>query len=590
MGTETDRRPAGAGGQVDVGDVILEVLTSAILKRHSLPDDSATHAEVKQWVRGALGDSWWDLLYDIYNVVEGLPQRLINLATDISNVPSSVVKDLQSYLVPNAFLQTLEGDLKQAVTANWSSIEANLRTGFRELTQHISLIGQFAQAFKYYGTRFNYVKNSFEDLAKILGKNPPEAALMQALERLITCKDAAGAEQALVDLMKLVVVDSNPIFRLAEAVLHSGFSGVWSNIFPCPVAPGDLNLWINPKPSVEAAEREFRKELVAAVDHYCRGKFGSGEAKGVLRAADDRLALQLLADFISVILSTTFGFILRRPTLPSPTLPKLAWAFPFQQAVRADDVANEVSIALSRQLGYQAKAGAGLLLRGFWDVSTMNNSLVEGLASLAGNTFSGLLEAFLHDLFWSVEIHEAYPDDTKSDNFVWAWDTEETINGAPSNTLQYRVFVRSSVVAQAEAEILTKLITNPASETLRKLLTDYGAYMDAIRDYRPDDARAEVTTDAVTITSVSLDGSGKAVIEADSGYPADFPSPPVLRAYCAGECIVMQKIATAPGASRYRVNFDRLQSGSMLYIRSNYGDMSTQIVNPASAIDPAVRS
>jgi len=332
---------------------------------------------------------------------------------------------------------------------------------------------------------------------------------------------------------------------------------------------------INPNPAnnpICDEEREFRLEVIAAIDHYCHGKFGGGNGKTLLRAADDRLAIELIADISSVLFSTFFGYILRRPALPSPVLPKPEWAHPFNHIRRADDHAHKMSITFSRQVTYPLKASLGLVLRGFWELNTLNNSLVEGITSLASNLVSSLLESFLYDFLWSVEIHETYTpyQEIKDPDLVWGWSTLEPIFNDSKENVQYLnfgVWVRKSIVSSAEAKLLKRLINENevVKELLQDLLKDYGAYVQSIRDYSDNPVLPEVLTDSLEVTLTNK------TLTAKCTFPNNFPSIPVLRAYVDGKSLIMKNTGSNSGKSQYTCNIEKKSADSVIYVRSNYG-------------------
>jgi hypothetical protein len=559
----------------DPADTMARALTVLLRARDTMPADTTDPAVTSEWVKATLGTSYLEwypgeaTVDEIWNTVQSLPGR-------ITDLPSQIETGLGEAFRPDTYLGPLISDVERIVGSEWSTIESDLQKGLAEITQYAALMGQVNAALKHYERRFGYAMSSLKDLASLTGRDFPALDLLGAIKGFITSPNAGDAETALIALMKMSIVDSNPMFQMAGLVMTPGLGGVWSNIFPCALAPGQLNQWINPDPPasgppVSAEERDYRKELVAAIDHYCRGRFGGPNGGGALRGADDRLALEVLADLASVVLTTTFAYVVRHPNLPSPVIPTAEWAQRFLK-LRADDRGNQFSLTFSRHLGYQVKAVAGLVFRGFWAINTLNAALVEAIASVLGNLFGGLFEAALRDLLWSVEIHEVYPDQ-KLNAAAWTWDTQETINGDATQHLKYGVFIRANVLEEAERPLLQKLITS--FSTLQALLKDYGAYMDSLRDYQPDEV-VSVTTDTVSVTDVSR-ASTTATVKATSSFPAEFPSIPVLRAYCDGQYVVMQKVssqAKAKGAS-YVAKLTDLTPGSTLSVRSNYGGVAT---------------
>jgi hypothetical protein len=283
-----------------------------------------------------------------------------------------VEKEFEKFL-PHSVIHKLLEDLEKAVKKGEKDIEKELQKGIKQVTRYITAIGQIAHELDYYLVRFEYAVNSLKDLALIVGNNAPPEKFFNALRDLISAKKPGESFKAMLNLMELLLISSNPLFKLAEVVLNIVKGKGLSHAFPYAVAPGDLDLWINPTKDklkdrdihigteIEEQERAFRLEMVAAIDHYCRGKFGGKELQSVLRAADDRLAIELIADLSSVLLSTVFGYVLRHPRLPSPTLPKHEWAHPFNHIRRADDGAAKMSITISRQITYPLKSGVGLV-------------------------------------------------------------------------------------------------------------------------------------------------------------------------------------------------------------------------------------
>jgi hypothetical protein len=225
-------------------------------------------------------------------------------------------------------------------------------------------------------------------------------------------------------------------------------------------------------------------------------------------------------------------------------------------------------------------------LRGFWDISTLNNSLVEGVTSLISNTVSSVLESFLHDFLWSVEIHETYtkPDPDKDSKCVWGWKTQEAIHAGSNGDqyLYYGVWVRPSIMSEVEAGILKKLVTENefTRELLQNLLQDYGAYMQSIRDYTDEDwEETGVVTDTLKITS----SKSSAALTAQSRYSKSFPSAPVLRAYYEGKCMVMKLNKENKEGEQSTAEYEcvipaeKTDHGA-IYIRSNYGGKSKKFI------------
>jgi hypothetical protein len=539
-----------------------------------------------------LGDAWYPGKYAIEAIeaaVNEIKRTVGTISTHVGQLPGKIThaaETLEHMLQPSPFLTGLlgkaEGIEAELQKKFGERLRPKLEAGLGQLEQMITLIHLVQTEFDYIEKRFGYAANSLASLNKILDKGSAAPSLLVSLEGLVVARSGKDAMTALLGLAEYALVHANPAVGLALAVVHGGGGGVWSKLFPYSLAPGDLDAWINEEKhedgtKVEGEEREFRKELVAALDHYCRGKFGNQDFKGMLRAVDQREAIQTLVDLTSVLFSTLFGYVLRHPKLPSPTLPKLEWAHPFHGKVRHDDMAAEFAITFSRHFSYQIKSVTGLVARGFWEVSSHNEALVETVSAIASNLFSSLIESFLHNLLWSVEIHETYGESSQA--AVWRWNTREKADGA--GALAYQVYVRPGLLSDVEAAALKKLFDRKEADVLKKLLADYGAYADALRPYRAVDM-TDAAKDEVAIAAVAGDKSGSVKVTATSTYPTTFPSIPVLRAYCNGKPLVMKKSGPANGGSQgYECTFVpsdlfSVTKGDTIYVRSNYGGATSQ--------------
>jgi hypothetical protein len=501
----------------------------------------------------------------------------------VVSIPSKITgaaETLQHMVQPSPLLTELvvgAGNIETKLEQEFEKkLSPKLQAGLAQLVQLITLLQLIHKEYDYVERRFKYALNSFASLNQILKKGSSTPRLLENIQHLLMPRDGKDAGMALLGLAEYALVHANPVMGMAMSIVHGGGGGMWSDLFPYGLAPGDLDAWIN-EDKVDPEEREFRKEMVAALDHYFRGKYGSKDHKGLLRAADQREAIQTLIDLTSVLFSTLFGYALRHPKLPSMSLPKLDWAHPFPGVVRHDDSAAEFAITFSRHLGYQVKAVTGLYLRGFWEVNTHNDALVESVSAIASNLFNTLIEAFLHNLLWSIEIHETYEETSK--NSVWNWDTKEAVDGG--GTLSYQVFVRPGFLSEVEAKILKSILARKEADVLKKLLRDYGAYADALRPYREVELPV-AAKDKVVIDKVAAVKPETVKVSARSTHPANFLSVPVLRAYCNGTALVMKATGTAGSKPQlyectFASNGTNLKEGDTIHVRSNYGGAASQV-------------
>jgi len=338
------------------------------------------------------------------------------------------------------------------------------------------------------------------------------------------------------------------------------------------IQPGMLNGWLNAEPDYAVfdprrsmEEIEFRRERVAAFDQYLRSE--SADFGKLLRSSDQRGAVEALLDVTGVVCSTLFGFVLRAPGLPSPSLPKMDFANPFAKSVRADDMGDDVAATLSRQIVQPMKSVLGVVLNGVWAFSPNNRALVETISGFLGHVVRSLLEFLMHDLFWSFEIHECYGADKARDGALLMppWKAGETAQDG--GVLEYRVFRRAGVLGEVESDVLGNLLTG--SPTLMNLLKDYAAYREALRDYRGLLAYG-VVSDEVKATT---DFSGTTLtVKAESKWKnLTIPSIPVLRAYYNGLPIVLVAKGGDTKSQTYEGRFDNAPGDGQVWIRSNYG-------------------
>lgn len=496
------------------------------------------------------------------------------------------VETLKQYFLDDAdkVIHSIKGEIAQAGS-------------FTPLATHVNLLRSLQDVGAGYLDRFEMAANS---ILKLIEKVNPEMELIENLiprmrkllfSKPTSAKDALKDElETLGELIGFMIVQMNPALRVAVKLMSKGSKdGILQSVFPMWIQPGMLNGWLGASQDFEVfypdsdekkgIELEFRRELVAALDRYFRS--ASDSHGKLLRATDQRSSVEGLLDVVGVICSTVFGFVLRSsPNIPSACLPKLDFANPFAASVRADDFGDEVAATIARQIAQPLKAVLGVALNGVWIFTPNNQPLVEAVSGFLAHAVRSLIEFLLRDLFWSVEIHETYENDTsQNDKLVKIdpWDTGERCPDGPK--LVYRVYRHYGLLGNLEADTIGTLLTG--SPLLLDLLKDFVAYRAAIREYEgtlalgvpSDDVSAKATFDGKTL-----------VVTAKSDWTnLTIPSKPVLRAYYEGKPIVLTPESGDAHTETYTGRFPNSVGGGQLWVGSNYGGSCTRLVSLVSA-------
>lgn len=440
-----------------------------------------------------------------------------------------------------------------------SPVEQKIAPVAKEVFERLpyqSLIKLMLREAEDYEKRLEYVMNSLYKLERAVTGNKLENSPFKIKFKTI--------ENDLVAIAGWVFRHTT-LGMFISLIEDPTLKNVVSKIIPLPpkVEADFLHVWLTEK-GVDPEEREFRKQLVACVDHFVRDHRAIRGNLAIPTGSSAKNATNLLSDFLSLLFSCVGGFAFRHPNVPSPTLPKLHWAKRHRPPRRPFDGADVVSTGVSRSISYAIKGAVGTIGRGAWEINAHNDALIEGIASGVASLVGALIQSLLHDLFWAVEIREIYNDQQKDALAHWP----SVPDGEADPTSCWGVTIRTKIVPQAWAKTLGDVIAKKEPE-LVGLLHSYTAYMDAIRPYTDPLGIGE--DEKISIDSYE-ESPSKLVItyECTSG---DLERCPVIRAYCNGAATVMTPDSFGAKKKRtYTCAFDEVPpEDAMAYVRSGWG-------------------
>ena len=357
-------------------------------------------------------------------------------------------------------------------------------------------------------------------------------------------------------LIETVLVSSNPMMAALDWIVKSAIAGelYMPEDMGYGLSPGRLYAFVN-DPALEpgknggSGEREFRIELVSALDRYFRGEYdlpaitASPATLQSIQRVDGKTALQTLTDVFRILVQVSFGFVFRIPQMPSVIAPRMSLLHDRHGHQPQLVAARHASATLSRALASPIKAITGLLLRGFWEVSSHNEALVELVSSSVSQTLGSFVESVTHTLFALIEIREVYNDPSQCDRCLVSWPTQAKWDTKQNKTTFQAVVIRRGLLGDEEKEdalfkgldtIFKKVKEKNRGSILESLLKDYGTYIEISRDYHEPD---------MTDNSIKVSATMKQqLISVQAEYDdKDKNLPIVLRVYAAGNYTIMDE-------------------------------------------------
>jgi len=565
----------------------------------SLPPEGAKEEDIKDWVDDIINIKINEWLKDeqIPDYIQG--KKTTDWVMDIINpylnkinkrlnaIPGEMKKEVEK--LKSDIINPLEKKIWDFATfpvkLAKDEVENRIKGFFEPLTEKIeSIIDIFSLAYHLEENdvlkvkdRIEYVINAFIFLLS----NKELSAVSDVLKDFIAIDyskelDKDEKKKLTKDITTLceeILISSSPLLATIGWVVECAIEGKLHlpNNKGFGLSPGRLYEFIN-SDEVKQEEREFRLELVSALDRYIHGEYethspaqkqndssaSSNPEDRETHSIDSKPATQILTDLLNIVLQTSVSYIFRLPHMPSTMAPT---NFLLQQNTLdhvQNKAAHQASSMISRSVGAPVKALSGVLFRGFWEVSTHNDAIVEVVSASFSHMVSSLVKSVSHTLFSLIEIRELYTDLSGTNNCMTCWPTKVPYtdsNNADQYTYQ-AVVLRKGVLKDKKTEdliikALSEIFKQTKSLTIREddketktiqvdsillsLLKDYGTYLEMSRYYHAPD-----------IKDYSIDVNLKTISDSKTEIIAEYDDPDpklrtVLRAYVQGKCIILNK-------------------------------------------------
>lgn len=531
--------------------------------------------------------------------LDGLPKKI---QTEVDKLKNNIIDPIEKKVWNFATYP-----VKQASSA----IKNEITTFLKPLTKRIeSVLGFFHLASVLQKENVLDVKKRFKwavNAFAFLLNNDELGDFICTIETLIDTDYSKGLNHNEIEtllchfeeLFKEILINSSPMLGAINWIVECAIN----NEFQLPgdkgfaLSPGRLYEFINDD-ELEEGEREFRKELVSALDRYIHGEFeiasantSNSSTKDVetrtTHAADSKLTVQILSDILGITLQTSIQFIFRLPHMPSIMAPKNSLFQPEEKAHPQNRAAKHASATISRSISAPIKATTGMLFRGFWEVSTHNDSIVEVLSSTLAHFVGSFVESVSHTLFSLIEIREIYDIESSGDRILYSWPTRTTYDIDKTQYIHQAVILRKGVIngEAIEADVHKALknifdlckpdkdkkatkekAKNPkANSIILSLIQDYSTYIEISREHQePDMSDKSIEVQGSNVNNASL-------ITAVYEDP-DPALPIVLRAFSRGKSYIMNKGIDArsdegEGKYKYSLNLDfKLSESDIIHV------------------------
>ncbi len=571
----------------------------------SMPDEDASDEDLKQWAQevldklessktdpellGGYGEYLWSWVAPIVNpildVIRGTISSVERTAKKARDELSGLIDKVETRV--DTLENAIANKVYEAVHAQVVEGETIVRDIFGTLTEPLkkelhAAVEVFEIAFKLKEKKILDTKQRIIWVADALAfvlRNEEISALITDIGTILEAEKNDDRITAFGDFVETIVVDSSPMLSFVKLIVSwiSDPEKFELPHFGMGLTPGRLYEFLNGTVvnPVDGKEREFRIELVSALDRYFHGEYevpqlaamagrdgnnsnGTNnttlhEAPRQTHSVDSKLAIQTLTDVIRIVLQTSFGFVFRAPHLPSLMAPKMSLLQPSAQLHHQPHLvaAKHASATMSRAISAPIKAVSGLLFRGVWEVNAHNEALVELVASTISEIIGSITGTLTYSLFSLLEIREVYDDPKDINRCLLSWNTRA--EWAHGNTTFQAVVVVKGMLGNAALEndffgVITGLLEDAKNDKdkngvsrvsmIENLLKDYGAYLELSRDcHEPD-----LTDNSIT---VDLKPSADSVLVTATFTDTDKDLPVVLRVYADGQHKIMGKDHTA---------------------------------------------
>ena len=579
----------------------------------SIPDEDASDEDLKKWAQefldkleisktdpellgGTYGEYLWSWIAPIVNPILN---EIRGTITRVETAAETARKELRALI---SHVETRVGTLENAIANKvYEAVHAQVVKGetivkdiFGTLTEPLkkelhAAVEVFEIAFKLKKKKILDTEQRILWVADALAfvlHNKEVSTLITDIGKILEADDNRQRIAAFEEFVETIVVKSSPMLSFVSLVVSwiSDPKNFELPHFGMGLTPGRLYEFLNgtdEKPVLDE-EREFRIELVSALDRYFHGEYevpqlaamaGLGgnnrngtndtalhEAPRQTHSVDSKLAIQTLTDVIRIVLQTSFGFIFRAPHLPSLMAPKMSLLRPSVQLHQQPHLvaAKHASATMSRAISAPIKALSGLLFRGVWEVNAHNEALVELVASTISEIIGSITGTLTYSLFSLLEIREVYDDPKPIKRCLLGWKTGA--EWAPGNPTFQAVVVAKGMLGNEKLEddfydvindLLEDAENNSRVSMIENLLKDYGAYLELSRDcHEPD-----LTDNSI---KVDLKPSADSILVTATFTDTDKDLPVVLRVYADGQHKIMGKDHTA--------ELEKLTKGALVHV------------------------
>jgi len=393
-------------------------------------------------------------------------------------------------------------------------------------------------------------------------------ALIKVGEELTQVKSVEEFETQMESAAKCIldiIEKTNPSIIFIEAVINAIKVGkVTPPDFIHGLTAGRIDEFLNSKLPGGEAEREFRVEILGAIDQLIHTLIdvssaqidtnGSQAGNHAQTSSANQVSYMLIAKFIDGLFRALAGKILTIPGLPSLHLPSNILTV--KTGTEPLPVAIKASRMLSQSIEMPVRGVTGLISRGFWEVNFLNDGISETITSILSSFVGSVYESVVYSLLSVIEIREVYslPDEDDTDNIIFcSWEiASRSGEKLPPGTMQsYNTIVLNtslmSVIPKLQDPLTNALkamlgIIIPIADgqikkdpMIMRILKDYAAIMEIERRYNspPDSTDNQIQDTSATREKDTITFQATMILSANE-------SPAVVRAYCNGQCYIMK--------------------------------------------------